>query len=93
MDAGTEFDSIRPELETDKEWNGYLETVGKKNFFDITGGQLEKGDTLLTLTTYSEEYDTEKTGEQRFAIVAELLPEGETAAEYTVKNAVNPELP
>ena len=89
----TEFDYIRPEFETDEEWNEYLETVGKKNLFEITGGQLEKGDTLLTLTTYSEEYDTEKTGEQRFAIVAKLLPEGETAAEYTVRNAVNPELP
>ena len=89
----TEFDYIRPELKTDKEWNEYLETVGKKNLFDITGGQLEKGDTLLTLTTYSAEYDTDKTGGQRFAVVAKLLPDGEDTAEYTVKDAENPELP
>ena len=89
----TEFDYIRPAFETDGAWKTYLETVEKKNLFAFTGAALEKGDTLLTLTTYSEAYDTDKTGEQRFAVVAKLLPDGEDTAAYTVKNAENPELP
>lgn len=63
------------ELDTEKEFNDYVDTVRSKQLFD-TGVDLKYGDKLLTLSTcYASEDNS------RFVIVARRLRDGEIAGD------------
>ncbi|MBQ8960153.1 MAG: class B sortase [Ruminococcus sp.] len=65
------------ELDTDEEFNSYLESVRSKQMFD-TGIDVQPGDKLLTLSTcYADEDNS------RFLVVARRLRDGEVAGDLS----------
>ncbi len=88
----TSFDYITPNPTGDGT-TPFLDSIKRKNWFDISGLELFEDDKLLTLSTCCKKFDANNTGEQRLVIIAKLLEDGALKDDYTVTAALSPEMP
>ena len=78
---------------TGEELTDFFEQVARKNWLEFVGVTFGEEDTVLTLSTCCRKYDEYNTGNQRLVLMANLLPEGAIAQDFTVRLAPEPEMP
>lgn len=67
----TDFYYINPSPSKDG-FDTFMDTIKEKNEFVFTNNDVTEQDKLLTLSTCSERYDTNKTGDYRFVVMGRL---------------------
>jgi sortase B len=82
------FDYISPNPPED-----FYTSVAAKNEFNFDGLPLAPGDKVLTLSTCSYRYDTEKPRDQRLVIMGKRLPEDTAVQDVTITVNPDPERP
>lgn len=78
---------------SDQGFDTFLQEVNARNEYVFDGVTVTEQDKLLTLSGCAQKYDTNKTGNHRFVVMAKLLPDAAASSQGSIRQNEAPKRP